>query len=429
MELGPLTEIRRDLHRHAELGFMEFRTASRVEDHLAGLPLTWRRGAEAIDLSQIAVLPEEAEQDFWAQAAIDAGVSRDRVDYFRRHGTALVAEIEGTRDGPIWAVRSDMDALPIAESAQPEHRPQQLDFRSRTPAMHACGHDAHTAIGIGLLHRLAADRDFPGTVRVLFQPAEEGVRGARGMIAAGVLKGVDAMLAVHVLGDRPLGTLIGSVTGAMATEKLRIRFRGRASHAAVSPEDGRNALIAAAMASLGIMSLPRFSAADTRLNVGTLHAGDNVNIVPETAELTCEARAADDDVLTELIRRVRRVVEGVAHTQEVDHDIAVVGASCTISPTPSLVEEVLRAAQHVEALQDRLPTHFQPASDDMHLMVREVQDHGGRGAYINIGGASPGPHHSPTFDLEERFMLDAVDVLEAVVRGRGDTEGPKGGDR
>jgi hypothetical protein len=119
----------------------------------------------------------------WTALAIESGVSPDRAAYFRDNGTALVVEVKGNRPGPSWGLRVDIDALPMHESAESGHFPANEGFNSTVAAMHACGHDLHATIGVGLLHRLA-DRDFGGTLRVFFQPAEEGVRGAQTMIDA-----------------------------------------------------------------------------------------------------------------------------------------------------------------------------------------------------------------------------------------------------
>ncbi|MFI7229363.1 peptidase dimerization domain-containing protein [Nonomuraea angiospora] len=117
-----------------------------------------------------------------------------------------------------------------------------------------------------------------------------------------------------------------------------------ASYAAGSPESGRNALLAAAMATLAIMALPRYGSADTRLNVGTLVAGDGVNIVPSSAVLTCEARATDDEVVDELVDRIRSIVDGAARTQGVDAALVVTGRSATVTPDDDVVDHIVDVA-------------------------------------------------------------------------------------
>ncbi|WP_327436831.1 amidohydrolase [Amycolatopsis alkalitolerans] len=262
-------------------------------------------------------------------------------------GAAIVADLESSRPGPTWALRFDMDALPVTEASGTEHFPAAQGFRSAYEGfMHACGHDGHVTIGLALAERLA-DREFAGTVRFLFQPAEDGGRGARAMPGADVIEGVDRFAAVHLGLDLPARTVGAGITGIFATTKTRARFGGVASHAAAAPQDGRNALLAAAAAVLGIHGLPRFSTADTRVNVGTLQAGGNVNIVPALAELTCEARSRDGAVNAELTERVKQVLRGTALAQGVEVDIEETGGSTSLTCDGELLDAALPVAVDV----------------------------------------------------------------------------------
>ena len=415
MDRDQLITFRRDLHRHAEPGFLEYRTAGRVEAALTGLPLTIRSGPDVQDLSGVVNYPDRPTRDHWAELAVASGADPDRTTYFVEHGTALVAEVAGNRPGPTWALRADIDALPIREAADDHHQPARDGYHSTTGAMHACGHDCHATIGVALLHRLS-NHDFAGSVRIFFQPAEEGVRGAQTMIDAGVLRGVDRMLGVHVAGGKQTSAIVGSVVGGMATRKLAVTFRGVAAHASGSPQDGRNALLAAASASLSIMSLPRFSGTDTRLNVGTLHAGDNVNIVPALAEMTCEARATDDQVIEDLTARVRQVIAGAALSYGVEQETLITGRAVTIAPDDELIDKIIAAARALHAVPEIRRTGPQGGSDDVNLMIKEVQAAGGVGAYINVGANSPAPHHNPYFSPDEEVIFTAVNLLESVFR-------------
>ncbi|WP_380175500.1 amidohydrolase [Kineococcus sp. DHX-1] len=415
MDHGRLVALRRDLHRHAEPGFCEIRTAWRVETELAGLPLTLRTGAQAMDLAHVSGYPDDAERARWADLAVAAGTPADRAAFFRDHGTAVVAEMTGNRPGPVWGLRCDMDALGVVESTGGQHTPHREGFRSTTGQMHACAHDGHTAIGVGLLHRLA-DRDFPGTLRLVFQPAEEGVRGARPMVAAGVVSGVDRMLAVHLGLDLPVGTVVGGATGALATTKFAVTFTGEAAHAAAAPERGRNALAAAASATLTLLGLPRHSAGETRVNVGTLHAGGGANIVPAQARLTFEVRGSTDRAHEDLRDMALRAVRGVAATYGVEATVEVSGAAAGTTPDESVIDLVELAAKETEGVRDFRRTHAMSGSDDATLFMHEVQRAGGTAAYVLVGGANPGPHHHAEFDVDEDCLAVAVDVLERVVR-------------
>ena len=236
------------------------------------------------------------------------------------------------------------------------------------------------------------------------------------MIDARALDGIDHMLAIHVAGGMPFGEVVGSFTGGMATRKLLVNFSGRASHAAGMPEAGRNALIAASTGAIGIMGIPRFSTADTRVNVGTLIAGDGVNIVPAAATMTCEARATDDEVVEEVTARIREIVAGASLAQGVEHDVAIMGQSATISPDEEMIDLLVNAFSKHPKVGKVHRTQTFAGSDDANLMIRHVQLHGGIGAYLMVGASSPGPHHSATFDADERTIPLAVDVLETLLR-------------
>ena len=416
MNTDELVALRRDLHAYPEPGFLEIRTASTVLRHLRALPFAVRAGAQAMRADVVAGYPDEPTRARAAERAVATGADPADAESLAREGTAVVAEIEGSRPGPTWGLRFDMDALPLAEAADPRHRPAAEGFRSRHEGvMHACGHDGHVAIGIALAHRLA-DRDFPGRVRFLFQPAEEGVRGARAMVAAGTAEGLDRFLAVHLGLDVPPGVVVGGANGAFATTKLRAVFVGVASHAAAAPQEGRNALVGAATALLNVMALPRWSTADTRVNVGTLHGGDNVNIVPARAELTCEARSTDGAVSDDLTGRVKRVLRGAAEMHGLEVDIAETGAATTIRSDSELaerIEQVARERYGDAAVGDAMPLR---GSDDASLFMREVQRAGGLATYAIVGGGNPAPHHNPAFDVDESALPVAVDVLEGLVR-------------
>ncbi|MCA2226617.1 amidohydrolase [Nonomuraea aurantiaca] len=415
VDFEQLRALRREVHRNPEPAFVEIGTAARIKQAIDGLPVRVLTGKDAHDLSSVVNYPSPQTLDEWEARAVASGVPAESARYFRENGTAMVVDLAGDRPGPRWGLRIDIDALPMRESADPAHFPVANGFAATNGAMHACGHDANVAMGVGLLHRLA-DRDFAGSLRILFQPAEEGVRGAQTMIDAGAADPIDTMLAVHMAGEMAMGSVVGSFTGGMATRKLKVDFTGRASHAAGSPETGRNALLTAAMAALGIMAIPRFSSADTRLNVGTLVAGDGVNIVPSSAVMTCEARATDDEVVDELVDRIRSVVEGAARTQGVGAALAVMGQSSTVSPDDEVIDRIVEVAGALPEVVEVIRTQAFAGSDDANLLIRHVQRRGGKGAYLMIGGGSPGPHHSADFDVVEEAIPIGIDILASLIR-------------
>ncbi|MFQ1000512.1 amidohydrolase [Modestobacter sp. SSW1-42] len=408
--------VRRDLHAHPEVGFTEVRTAARVLDALERLGVPVRTGAAVADVAGLAGLPPAAELTAAADRAVAQGVPAELVARFAGGATALVATLAGDRPGPAVGLRVDMDALPVAETDASDHPPRSGGYASRTAGvMHACGHDGHVAIGLALAARLA-DRDFPGTVRLLFQPAEEGVRGAAPMVAAGGVEGLDALLAVHLGFGLDTGALALRTTDMVSTTKRRVTFTGAAAHAAHAPERGRHALLAAAATALALHTLPAAQPAGTRVNVGRLCGGTATNVVPATAELAYETRAADPAAQTELDRRADEVVAGSAVAYGVDTATAVTGRAVSADTDDRVAEAVGGAAAGLPAFTDVRARASLRASDDASLMMQAVQAAGGVAGYLLVGSTGRGAHHAPDFDLDEAALSPAVDLLEAVLR-------------
>ena len=160
--------------------------------------------------------------------------------------------------------RSDMDALPMEENTD-------LEFKSTNGCMHACGHDAHTSVGLAVAKWLTDHKDeLSGTIRLIYQPAEEGARGAAAMAAKGIVDDVDNFIGAHIGSRAKLGELLIATGGLFASSKIDVSFTGEAAHAGADPEKGRNALLAACDAALLIAAIPRHSAGESRVNVGQL---------------------------------------------------------------------------------------------------------------------------------------------------------------
>ncbi|MEU9831455.1 amidohydrolase [Streptosporangium sp. NPDC048047] len=413
-DVTDVVAVRRDLHAHPELGFTEIRTAARVDTALRDLGWSVRSGREVFDAAGLPGLPEVAVLEHAADRAAAEGVPEDLVTRFSGGRTAVVATLRGDRPGPTVALRFDMDALPITETADDAHPPLRRGFASRHPGvMHACGHDGHVAIGLALAAALST-RDFPGTVRLLFQPAEEGVRGAQPLVAAGVCADVDVLLAIHLGFGLPSGRLAPAATELIATSKHLARFTGREAHAAKAPEQGRNALLAAATATLNLHALPRFAGATTRINVGRLQGGVAANVIAGEAELAYETRADTAGVADELARRAEVVVRAAAAMHEVGVELTRTGHATAATTDPAVAAALTSAA---EGLAEVRATHPLGASDDASLLMRAVQEAGGVAGYAVVGSDGPGPPHSPGFDVDEEVLPVAVAWLERAVRG------------
>jgi aminobenzoyl-glutamate utilization protein A len=290
-----LVETRRDLHRHPELGLTEFRTASLVAERLDKLGLDLKLGREAMDSGSRVGVPSEAVLDeAYARAAAE-GAPAAYLPAFAGGHTA--------REGYISAHRG---------------------------VMHACAHDGHTAIGLAVAEVLAACRaELHGTVKFIFQPGEEGGRGALPMVQAGVVDDVDKFIAIHLGTGVPSGQFRTQVYGHLASAKLDVTFRGQAAHAGSHPEEGRNALLAGATAVLGLYGISRHREGRTRVNVGTMRGGSGRNVIADEAFLQIEVRGDNAEITDYMLGRAQEVLRGAALGQGVEVDIKLVGRTTT----------------------------------------------------------------------------------------------------
>jgi aminobenzoyl-glutamate utilization protein A len=412
-----IISLRRDFHRHPEVGFTEFRTASKVVDLLTSLGYEVIYGRDAMDEESRRGVPAENVLEEAFQRALQNGANPQTVERMRGGFTAVIGILKGKKEGPTVAFRFDMDALPILESTDSDHFPEIHGFRSEYKGnMHACAHDGHTSIGLGLAEKLA-DRDFAGTVKLVFQPAEEGVRGAYAIVQKGMLDDVDYIFCHHLGTDIPTGEVHGSASGFLATTKMAVHFHGVPSHAGATPEKGRNALLGAATALLNIHAIPRFSTGSTRINVGVLEGGTAANIIPQYAKMIVETRSVSEEVNQDLENRVRNIIAHSAAMHELGHEIEVIGAAIPIACDQELVTLAVEEAKQVAGF-----TSFKNGessgmgSEDASFMIKRVQERGGKGTYMIIGTDLPAPHHHPKFDIQEEVLPHAVELFNRIAR-------------
>jgi aminobenzoyl-glutamate utilization protein A len=426
--LPAVVEHRRTIHRRAELGWCEFATTSYLRRQLAEMGVDRIVWGDALfpSVERLGV-PIRATQEAAGSLAKFWGVPPDDVAAMIRAGTGVVAEIVGSSPGPVVGVRVDLDALPIEESAAPGHRPAAEGFASEVAGvMHACGHDGHVAIGLGVARVLCQLRDvMHGTVRLLFQPAEEGTRGAVAFVDAGWLDDVQALVAMHISGLTGLrtGSFSPGVAELLATTKFDVRFHGRAAHFASAPERGRSALMAASAVALLSQAIPRRPGARALVNVGRVDSGTARNVVPEHGELQMEVRAETDEEVGDLFSRVKQVVDGIGRGLEVETEILVVGRSPAADSSADLAATVAEAG--AAAGLSRLDGLTMEASDDAAAMMRRVQDRGGSAVYLKVGTDLAGGNHTPTFDFDEGCLRGGVELVARAVLARiGQATGP-----
>lgn len=293
--------VRREFHRLAEPGWCEVASASKVAQTLIALGLDVKLGRQVIAADARMGLPQKETLDFFFNRALQNGADISIAEQLRDGYTGVVGFLRTNKPGPKIALRFDLDANQGSESNAGSHFPFSNGFASISAGVHHnCGHDGHTAIGLSVARALTEMKkdELTGEVRLIFQPAEEGLRGAKAMVAAGVLDGVDVFIASH-LGVRALrlGEIIAGYNNILGSIKFDAEFTGVSAHAAISPHVGRNALMAACVAAQGLMSIPRHGEGDTRINVGLISGGDARNAVPASARISVELRGETADAL------------------------------------------------------------------------------------------------------------------------------------
>lgn len=406
-----LVEIRRDLHAHPEVGWTEYRTTALVAETLADLGFTLHLGTAALDPDDRMGVPSDGTLASACARAAEEGAPADYVDRLK-DTTGLVATRTFGEAGPTVGLRVDMDALEREEAADADHHPYRNGYHSRHPdAMHACGHDGHVAIGIGVARALVRTETFDGTFKLFVQPAEEGCRGGLAMSRSGHLDDVDHLLAAHLGLGYETGTVVAGLDRPYANAKLDVTFVGKAAHAGVAPETGRNALQAVATAITNLYALPRDAEGLTRVNVGQVHAPNAQNVIAEEARLRLEVRGENGTINERLLDRARTTVTAAASMHDVDHRESLYGKATTFEADASMVDTVAAAAEQVDGVTRVVPWARIPASEDAAYLVRRVQGRGGTATYVGVGSVSPAGHHESRFDIDEDALAIGVDVL------------------
>lgn len=369
-----MSERRRDFHRHPELGFQEVRTAGIVAQELNKLGLE-----------------------------VTTGVGK----------TGVVGLLEGDQPGPTVLLRFDMDALPI-------HETNTTDYVSQnTGVMHACGHDGHTTIGLAVAKLLTPLRpQLGGTLKFVFQPAEEGLGGAEAMVADGVMDQigpkVERSLALHLWNDQPLGW-VGATDGpAMAaSERFYIHLQGRGSHGA-SPHQGRDPLLAGAQIVSALQSIVSRNTAPLEsavLSVTVFKAGEAFNVVPDTAFLGGTIRTFNPKVRELVLQRIVEISEGVARAMGCEAKVDLKKITPATVNEAGMAARVRELARTVPGVTEVVDNERTMGSEDMAYMMQTVP-----GCYFFIGSNNAEkelnfPHHHPRFDFDERAMVIGATLM------------------
>jgi amidohydrolase len=385
-----LVAWRRDFHKHPELGFQEHRSARLIADRLCELGYQVQTGVA--NTGVVGLL--EGEQRSAEQASTEAHPKPAH-----------------RSPGPVVMLRFDMDALPVTEE-------NEAEYVSRNPGvMHACGHDGHMAMGLGVATLMAQRRDgMAGTLKLVFQPGEEGMNGAEVMVHEGVLENPrpDVFLATHVWNEKPVGTVDVTPGAVMAAaEKWTCTVRGKGGHGAL-PHQTVDPIAATAQIVTALQTVVsrNVSPLETAVvTVGAVHGGDAFNVIPSQVDLSGTIRTCSPEMREMVLRRVREVIEGVAVACGAEAELEIVPLTPAVINDAGVAEVVRAAAEAVVGPENVSSGERTMGSEDAAFFMREVP-----GCYFFLGSANAergldAPHHNPRFDFDEDALPLGVAVF------------------
>lgn len=416
--MNKFIEYRREFHKYPENGWREIRTSARIAEILTEMGYDCLMGPDAVNTDTIVkfVKPDEEERKANMERAIAQGANPDFVE--RTKGwPGVVAELDTGKEGPVTAFRFDIDCLPYDEPKTPGYRPFDEGYVSCNPESdHACGHDAHTAMGLGIASALQERKDeFRGKIRLLFQPAEETFNGAQSMIDKGHLDDVDYFLAMHVAlsaENQPLPshTICCGTKDFLSDRQLDVTFHGRAAHPCGASQEGKNALLAACSAALNLHGIAPHEKGLCRVNVGELHAGIAPNTIAPNALMKIEFRGETPEIVEYVTRRVFDVLDGTARTFDMEYTYDDYGEVPAGKSDDEMMELIERCAKKIPWFEKIYFEGNVGGTDDACAMINKVQSNGGKGTYIGIGTDTTQPVHNPEFDIDEECIPVAIDL-------------------
>ena len=380
---------RRHFHQNPELSNREFKTAEVIAKHLKSLGLE-----------------------------VETGIAK----------TGVVGILKGNHPGKVLALRADIDALPVEER-------NDLPFKSTvkstfldTPVgvMHACGHDTHTAILMGAAELLSKHRDqIYGTIKFIFQPAEEGpppgeVGGALEMVKEGVLKNpdVDIIVGLHINSQTPVGMIRYKPGGTMAAaQRFVLKINGKQTHGS-QPWAGVDPIVIAAKIIDAYQTIISRESDLTNeaavISVGKITAGVRFNIIPESCELIGTVRTLDFGMQKHINQRMKELAEGIAAAYGGTAELDIQNSTSITNNEPNLVNELLPTLERVAGKDQVVLSKATTGAEDFSYFQEQVP-----GFYFFLGGMTPGstgsyPHHTPDFKIDESGLLLGVKAMTEI---------------
>ena len=380
-------EWRHDIHQNPELSNREFRTAKKVADHLRSL------GME-----------------------VQTGVAH----------TGVVGLLKGKRPGKVVALRADMDALPVTErNALPYRSKVMAEYNGQeVGVMHACGHDTHVAILMGVAEHLAKNNDFAGAVKFIFQPAEEGAPegetgGAKLMVQEGVLENpkVDAIFGLHINSGTHVGEINYKPGGTMAaSQRFVIKIKGQQAHGS-TPWQSKDPIVTAAQIIDGLQTIISRNTELTKeaavISVGSIHGGVRFNIIPETVEMIGTIRTLDREMKEKIRERMQQLVPKIAEAYGAEATIEIQDGTDITFNDPALTAQMLPTLEKVAGKENINLINAITGAEDFSYYQQKVP-----GVFFFLGGtpldmaeADAPSHHTPDFIIDDSSMLLGVKAL------------------
>lgn len=378
---------RHEIHQNPELSNREFNTAKKIATHLSSLGI-----------------------------AVQTGVAH----------TGVVGLLQGNRPGKVLALRADMDALPVTEVNDLPYKSEAVANFSgqQTGVMHACGHDTHVAILMGVAEYLSKNNDFAGTVKFIFQPAEEGPPpgeqgGARLMVAEGVLDNpkVDAIFGLHINSATPVGTVRYKSKGIMAAaQRFVIDVKGKQAHGS-APWMSVDPILISAQIVNGIQSIISRNSELTKegavISVGSIHSGIRFNIIPATAQMVGTIRTLDDQMKRVIIQRMQEMVPQIAAAYGGSAEISINESAALTYNDPTLTDFAVKSLQKALGEAQVQEMKAVTGAEDFSAFQEKVP-----GFYFFLGGLPPGKnpakapsHHTPEFVVDDAGMIHGVKAM------------------
>ena len=411
-----LISIRRELHQFPEEGWTEFCTTAFIVEHLRKLGYEVLIGEKVVSrkdcLGRDPKLVAQAIETAKARGVSEALLAE------MQELTGCVAVLDTGRPGPTVALRFDIDCNNVQENPSQDHRASREGWASKRPGlMHACGHDSHISSGLAIARWAMEHKDeLNGKLKIVFQPAEEGVRGAAAVAASGIVDDCDYFLSSHIAMVAKSGEIVTSPVGFLCTTKFDVTFKGRPAHAGIEPNAGRNALAAACHAVTQLLGIPRHGSGMTRVNVGRLVAGEGRNVIPVNAKLVMEVRGENSEINNYMVEETQNIIAGVSKSFGVETHVEKMGEAVDLFNDKEMVDMLDDVCSKTEGVKKVLHDVNFGGSEDATILARRVQAHGGKAAYFVLGSDRAGGHHTADFDIDESSLDVGVAIYSEMLK-------------